>query len=592
MPGSAEEGAARNETGAPAGPGDAPAPPAAGAQAGAQAGDQQPYREEIEFVDEHEARLAELFAAAVDRLDEGESVHAIIADLPAADAEALRSLLEVSQTLLAIQAAPLPQRNPARLRARRTEFLEQIALEQTRARGEALNAEPVAAISAQSHSATATSTAAGLQRLGATVPTQDPPKAAPGRATARPAGRGWLQRLSDGLAFGRMRLTPLLLTLSLALGGALGLARVTQASLPGDLTYPLKAWVQMMNLSMAAPDQRVAVGQQAAQSIQADIVESANRAEERAAGSTSALPEAQRESVTLIFDGYDGRLLKFGDVRVLPTWQPNLAEDASLPMEVVGDLTPGALVRLTVQILPGQGDLVQGVRAVVQESAAPPAAAVEPPAAAQIVTGPATSSEPPAEGAEMLVIPAATDSTPVPCTPRLPADWGAYTVVRGDNLTRLARASGTTVREIAGANCLYTDVIVIGQQLFLPLTDQLDVILPTATPTLAPTQEPTATVAPTEAPTEAPTATATAEPTAEPTATPIATLTEAPTEAPTELPTVAPTVEPTVAPTVEPVTVPTTEPTTEPTAVPTALPQPIATLGPPTPLAPVETPVP
>jgi LysM repeat protein len=173
------------------------------------------------------------------------------------------------------------------------------------------------------------------------------------------------------------------------------------------------------------------------------------------------------------------------------------------------------LVWLTVQILPGQADLVQGVRADVQQptgapiaaapvdqnlSAAAEDAAVDSfaPAGTPLPAGPTATATP--EGVEMLVLAAQEGATPVPCSPFLPPGWGAYTVQKGDHLTALARATGTTVREIAGANCLASDVIQIGQLLFVPLDDELPVefVEPTAEPTNAPTPEPT--VAPTEAP--------------------------------------------------------------------------------------------
>ncbi|MGL4650968.1 MAG: LysM peptidoglycan-binding domain-containing protein, partial [Caldilineaceae bacterium] len=84
------------------------------------------------------------------------------------------------------------------------------------------------------------------------------------------------------------------------------------------------------------------------------------------------------------------------------------------------------------------------------------------------------------EGAEMLVPAAAEGATPVPCTPQVPNGWGIYTVIQGDHLTALARATGTTVREIAGANCLVSDVIVIGQTLAIPLNSALPVVSPAA----------------------------------------------------------------------------------------------------------------
>ncbi len=52
------------------------------------------------------------------------------------------------------------------------------------------------------------------------------------------------------------------------------------------------------------------------------------------------------------------------------------------------------------------------------------------------------------------------------CTPR--ADWGTYTVVRGDTLSRIARANNTTVAALVQGNCLATTAIRWGQVLRVP----------------------------------------------------------------------------------------------------------------------------
>ncbi len=536
------------------------------------------YRDDELYESANEERMADLFAEAVARLEEGESIHAILADLPADAASELGGMLLISQTLLAVQHAPLPVRNPARVRSRRTEFLNQIALEEARQQVVLPEAAPPTPTYG-GYAPSVAGNAAGLQRLGARLPASGsaPRTGAPGQ----PQPRSWLQRLADSFSVSRLRLMPLLVTLALALTGALGLARVTQASLPGDLTYPIKSWVKMMNLSLAAPAERTAASREAAQLIQADLTASAARAEARAIGEVAL--SAPRESFALIFDGYDGRLLKFGDIRVVPSYQPNPNQPETQPMQITGDLHPGAQVWLTVQILPGQGDLVQGVSAAVQQApsaetiptadpqAAPTAEVTTAPTEAPVAAADPATAVPTREGADMLVPAAVKGATPVPCTPALPAGWGLYTVIRGDHLTKLARATGTTVREIAGANCLVTDVIVIGQTLYIPLSDALPVEPPTETPTPAPTE--TATALPTETPTELPTETPTETPTELPTETP----TETATELPTETATPEPTSTPTSTPTADPTEAPTEAPAGEPAATPTIAP--IATLG-------------
>jgi LysM repeat protein len=52
------------------------------------------------------------------------------------------------------------------------------------------------------------------------------------------------------------------------------------------------------------------------------------------------------------------------------------------------------------------------------------------------------------------------------CTPR--TDWGTYTVVRGDTLSRIARSNNTTIALLVQGNCLTTTAIRWGQVLRVP----------------------------------------------------------------------------------------------------------------------------
>ncbi len=397
------------------------------------------YPDDEQYESVFEERMADHFADAVARLEDGESVDSVLASYSAHEANELRGMLHISAHMAAIQHAPLPIRNPQRQVLRREQFMEQLLLERTR--------QELADPHVQ-----ATATPAGY-RMAPPARRSERSKQA---ATARHGALGWWGALQELFTVGNMRLAPIAITLVLALTSALGLWQVSTASLPGDLTYPIKSWVKMMNLSMSDPARVGEVSAAAAETIQADFAESARRAAERKAAGEALDGIVHQESVYLVFEGYDGRLLKFGDIRVVPSWQPNVNDPASLPMVVEGDLQPGANVWLTVQILPGQADVVQGVRAEVQE--------------------------------------AVTDSAPaptaIPCTPRRPAGWGNYTVQRGDTLSALAVRSNASVRQIAGANCLESDVIIRGQLLYLPQAG----IPPTATPTEVSTPGPGGTV--------------------------------------------------------------------------------------------------
>ncbi len=399
------------------------------------------YPDDEQYESVFEERMADHFADAVARLEDGELIDSILASYTAQEANELRGMLLISASMEAIQHAPLPIRSTARQALRREQFMDQLLLERTR--------QELAGPQLQ-----AAATPAGYRMVdGARRPQRNGRTA---NADRDQGPLGWWGRLQDALTLGNMRLAPIVMTLGIALTSSLGLWQATNASLPGDLTYPIKAWVKMMNLSMSDPDRVGAVSAAASETIQADFAESARRAEERKAAGEALGALVHQESVFLVFEGYDGRLLKFGDIRVVPSWQPNPNDPASLPMTIEGDLQPGDQVWLTVQILPGQADVVQGVRAVVQE--------------AESDTAPAP--------------------TAIPCAPRRPAGWGNYTVQRGDTLSALSVRSNASVRQIAGANCLGSDVIIRGQLLYLPQAG----IPPT--PTVPPADGPTLTPGP------------------------------------------------------------------------------------------------
>ena len=65
--------------------------------------------------------------------------------------------------------------------------------------------------------------------------------------------------------------------------------------------------------------------------------------------------------------------------------------------------------------------------------------------------------------------------------------WPQYTVIAGDTLGNIAQRAGTTIQQLAAANCLAdTNLIYVGQQLYVPQIPATRVPGPTATFTSAP----------------------------------------------------------------------------------------------------------
>ena len=60
-----------------------------------------------------------------------------------------------------------------------------------------------------------------------------------------------------------------------------------------------------------------------------------------------------------------------GPFLVAPNYQPDAAAENFAPMDIKGSLQPGSVVQLTYRVLPGNPNVVQGVRAVVVDGPKP-----------------------------------------------------------------------------------------------------------------------------------------------------------------------------------------------------------------------------
>jgi len=85
----------------------------------------------------------------------------------------------------------------------------------------------------------------------------------------------------------------------------------------------------------------------------------------------------------------------------------------------------------------------------------------------------------------------------MPCAPWY--SWPIYVVQRGDTLSALARATGSSSGELMLANCLPNDLIYAGQLLYVPRLP-IKTLTPSSTSTDAPT--PSSTVMPPPSPTD------------------------------------------------------------------------------------------
>lgn len=351
----------------------------------------------------------DVFEEAIGRLEAGETIESIVASYPYANTDDLVEELQIVQLALKIQHEPVPEPSPAKRMAAKQDFLAAAGEMKSREQGAqsfrpARIAEPPRRIKPE---------------------TPPPPTLA--------------QRISDSLrsAFSMrtLRLAPVIVTLAVVLLSATTFVAMAQSALPGDPTYSFKQWMRKQELQFTSPDRRDLVRQAQEQELAEDVRKAAERADQN-----SAVIQAED---TQVYYGRSGRLLKIGGLTVMDRYQPDANLEVFRPMQIEGDLEPGATVGLVYQIMPGQSETVQGISLVV-------------------ISPPEETPEP----AELPAIDVQPRDTA--CTVTQPDGWVEYQVQPGDNLTYIARRGGTSVAEIVEANCLSDETIIIGAILFVP----------------------------------------------------------------------------------------------------------------------------
>lgn len=245
-----------------------------------------------------------------------------------------------------------------------------------------------------------------------------------------------------------------LVVMALVLAAAFWMVRAARPALPGDAAYPLKQWLRERRLNLVPADQRgniIAAGER-------ELADEARLL----AGQQTRLDARTGLSIEntepMVYYGSKGDLLLIGPFLVAPNYQPAAGVEEFRAMEVEGALVPGAVVQLTYRVLPGNPNVVQGVRAVVVDSPNP---------APTPTTAPA-----PVRAGE--------------CRRTLPASWVPYPLRPGDTLTKLADRAGVSVIDIMRVNCLEAATLVGVSQIYLPQRVYVRVTPPAmpATPTI------------------------------------------------------------------------------------------------------------
>lgn len=404
----------------------------------------------------------DMFARAVERLEAGEPLEAIIAAYPAELHTELRDLLTIIAATHSLQTAEIPRPSASRRAANKRAFLQAAA---------AMCAEVEAA------------TPAPAVTLAVTTPPRtavaaQPAPAAP-RAKPAAASPTWLDQwrirwseLWSNVAFSPMQLAPLAIILAVVSLATFSFSSVAQAAIPGDFAYPAKQWLRQQELSLAAPEDQPEI----VHKIEVETAEDVAAAAAKATQQQTPITTEQ----TLFFRGWEEGNLRIGSLLVKPNYQTNFPDPAVAPMSMNATPVEGKLVHVRYQIVPDENGVIAEDSKVVQ-------------------------------GISLTVIEdsiAVATVTPVPCQVVAPPGWTPITIRPGDTVSDIAKRTGTDPVTLTRVNCLENpNQIPVGGRLLAPALPT-----PLPSPTSMPSLEATLTAVSTTVSTEVITPTATVEP--------------------------------------------------------------------------------
>jgi LysM repeat protein len=367
-----------------------------------------------------EQGAADLFAEAAARVQAGESLDTVLATYPSEYQTSLRELLTIVSVATQIHQMPAPIPSASHRAIAKQAFLTALAAKKT----EHTTAASRPLIVERGSSLTMT---AWLEQ--------------------------WWRDLQALFTQRTMRLAPVALALVVLWLVSTSLVTLAQSALPGDLTYPVKQWIQVQEIYLTPVERRDEVRRAQEQ----ELVEDLKKIDTKAKLDHAIIAE----SSFALFHGFGEDHLKIGGLQVLTQYQPDPNQTDTLPTQVIGELVPGSIVNLRYQFLPGQQGaasfpVVQGISIEVISSQP-----LEPTPAPTAIPEP--TNEPTIEP-----IP----TTPPTCTVGVIPGWIPYNIRAGDNLEELAQRTGVTVAELRLANCLSTENILVGDKLLIPASGQ------------------------------------------------------------------------------------------------------------------------
>ncbi|MCE7982678.1 MAG: LysM peptidoglycan-binding domain-containing protein [Caldilinea sp. CFX5] len=380
----------------------------------------------------------DIFAKAIERVEAGETVEAVLATAPEPLRAELREVLLLVSATHHLQRAPVPQPPAPRRTERKRAFLEAAA---TMKAASALPSTPVTT----------------------PVPAPTPkPHTVKTKAPWWAALADFWHDLQASFTAPNLRLAPLLTLIAVVYLAAFGFNRAASAATIGEPAYVVKQWMRDQKFNLSSEAQRPYVYVENVRELITDLAATTANLQNTIATAAKVAPKSTER---IVFDGFAGDYLISGELRILMRYQPDLNTETYVDMAM--PVTPGVgqFIEVTFQVVPsndpnsGTPFILQGISAVVPD------------------VQPAMAPTPEAT----------TTPTAMPCQPYLPDGWIPYGVRAGDTLSAIAARTGTTVAQLQQANCLLdADVIPAGKSINAPKPPPTNT--PTASvPTLAAT---------------------------------------------------------------------------------------------------------
>lgn len=353
----------------------------------------------------------DIFAKAIERVEAGEAIEAVLATAPEAVRAELREVLLLITATHHLQRAPVPQPPAPRRADRKKAFLEAAA--QMKAET-VLDTSPVA-------------TAPPVVKPQPVKPRQVKPVRHTSLVT-------FWRNFLDSFHSPNFSLAPLATIILAVYLGVFGFNRAAQAAELGDLTYPIKQWLGYQALSLSSEQVRPALYGD----LEVRLAEDVSKAQEAlsAGEATNGRKVAliSTESFLLV-KGVEDDYLLVGPLRVLMKYQPDPNVDEYIPMAMSDIPGVGSQVELTFQI-------------IANEATPDETLAVQGRALRVITEGQLTFDN------SQATTPVPPPPTPTTCTAAKPAGWEPSLVEKGELLTAVAERLHVDFVELIAVNCL------------------------------------------------------------------------------------------------------------------------------------------